>query len=338
MDEDRFILALQEMQTYGDARERLERGWLGGRIFVDRCPHEIEKRVDEQRAQILDDEDGLPRNLWAFDVLSSPSLSIIAGRACWHCLGDRCLCWTGASRFFCLLPSQLEQRDADICGNVPLRSTVSETALVAMAESPEISLPSALSEVRMKECRRCWTEKCKRVQWQNYIGESQSRRQNIMILARMIVTTTSQTMSARLFTARVSVSYTRATRFRSLHSFQGQLLTHDSGGPKQNELVNLYLGEKGETFALVPPFVGETLGLPRLRRKDGTYPLTFYHKGCYFAHGEEHLPFIPFQKLTTHEHPRRFRDWLSRTTFQNKALARPVLQHFFALEQRIRLL
>lgn len=60
MDEEGFELAFEEVEGQEDAGEGLQVGGLGRRVGVDVGACEVEERVDEEGAEVFDDEDGSP--------------------------------------------------------------------------------------------------------------------------------------------------------------------------------------------------------------------------------------------------------------------------------------
>lgn len=66
VDEEGLELALDEVQRNQQARERLQGGGFGGGVGVDVWSEEVEERVDQKRPNVLDHEDGAPRDLEAF--------------------------------------------------------------------------------------------------------------------------------------------------------------------------------------------------------------------------------------------------------------------------------
>lgn len=75
MHEDRLILALCEVD---DAHQeckllQLGSGLVGG---VEDRPGEVHERMDQEGAEILDDEDGAPRDLRACGCLVSNDLDV----------------------------------------------------------------------------------------------------------------------------------------------------------------------------------------------------------------------------------------------------------------------
>ena len=71
MDEDRFELALEEVDCKEDAGECLElRRFVDG-ILVDVGSPKVEKWMNEQRPEILNDEDCLPCDLETLKLLES---------------------------------------------------------------------------------------------------------------------------------------------------------------------------------------------------------------------------------------------------------------------------
>lgn len=70
VDEQRFELALEEVEGEEDAGEGLQVGGLGRRVGVDVGAGEVEERVDEEGAEVFDDEDGSPGDLEACGCVS----------------------------------------------------------------------------------------------------------------------------------------------------------------------------------------------------------------------------------------------------------------------------
>lgn len=59
MYEQRLVFALCKVNDAHEEREGLERGGRGGCV-VDVGSEEVDEWVDEQRAEVFDDEDGAP--------------------------------------------------------------------------------------------------------------------------------------------------------------------------------------------------------------------------------------------------------------------------------------
>ena len=64
MHEDGFEFAFDEVEGDEDAGESLEARRLLRSVLIDRGPEEVEQRVYEERAGILDYEDRSPGDLW----------------------------------------------------------------------------------------------------------------------------------------------------------------------------------------------------------------------------------------------------------------------------------
>nr|POE75456.1 hypothetical protein CFP56_53568 [Quercus suber] len=65
--------------------------------------------------------------------------------------------------------------------------------------------------------------------------------------------TTRPSMSARLFAARaLPAPHNRTSRTQPFPCYMGQLLTLDASGSQLPQPLDLWLGEKGQSFALVP--------------------------------------------------------------------------------------
>lgn len=60
VNEQRLQLALEEVQRDGDTRHRLQVRRLSRGVFVDVRSEEVEEWVDEEWAEVFDDEDGSP--------------------------------------------------------------------------------------------------------------------------------------------------------------------------------------------------------------------------------------------------------------------------------------
>ena len=65
VDEERFELALEEVQGHHGASEGLQGRGIGRAIAIDVRSEEIEEWVNDERSGIFDQEDGLPGYLGA---------------------------------------------------------------------------------------------------------------------------------------------------------------------------------------------------------------------------------------------------------------------------------